>query len=399
MADSFQKGSIREKRPGTFELRWWEKALDGTWAQKSKTVSRDPENPEKPAIRKHADRELDRILARVNAANGVTTGPSVATFNQLVDLHWDAYCKKQRMVPSTLAGYNAPLQKWIKPFFGDMKLRDITPSVVSQFMGKLGEAELADKYQKNIYNLLTLIFEIARTYDMIVSSPVRPLLHRPSVERKEKDIFPIEKATDFINALPAAWRAPVQVLMLTGMRQGELLGLRWCDIDFTRGFIYKRNVVFCGELMEGQGVKNTAKKDGKAPRKHEVAMGKILRSILESHKDLTLFNKPEDHVFCQADGRPLDPDHMRRQVLYPAMKAVGIEVVRHGSGLHMFRHTAATLLNQAANGNLKLVQEQLGHADIQTTANIYTHLNTEQKQLSANLLEEKLAEVCGIFVV
>jgi len=71
---------------------------------------------------------------------------------------------------------------------------------------------------------------------------------------------------------------------------------------------------------------------------------------------------------------------------YPALDAAKIERTKRGSGLHMFRHTAGSVV-YAVTGDLKKAQEQLGHADIQTTGNIYVHSDLAQKQEAAKALE------------
>jgi len=91
-----------------------------------------------------------------------------------------------------------------------------------------------------------------------------------------------------------------------------------------------------------------------------------------------------------ANGSPQDPDHVRNCVLYPALDQAGIPRQKWASGHHLFRHSAGSVL-YAVTGDLKKTQEQLGHADIQTTANIYTHVDLKQKQQSAEALERALS--------
>jgi|SRR5215475_8372645 len=107
------------------------------------------------------------------------------------------------------------------------------------------------------------------------------------------------------------------------------------------------------------------------------------------HREITLFKEPEHFVFSREDGRPLDPDHVRRYVLYPAMAAARIPVVKRESGLHLFRHTVVSEV--AKRLGLKMAQDQAGHSVIQTTANIYTHVDTDQKLQAAKALQEPFA--------
>jgi integrase len=167
------------------------------------------------------------------------------------------------------------------------------------------------------------------------------------------------------------------------MRQGELLGLRWSNINFEQKAITKTHVVYRGELQVG--LKTTSK--------HVIGMSPLMEHILTTHKEYSSFTTPEDYVFCRADGRPLDPDHMRRYVIYPAMEAAKVPMKKRGNGLHMFRHTAASALVKS-NG-VASAQHQLGHRSIQTTADIYTHVDMDSKMVSANALEESFSGIAA----
>ena len=98
------------------------------------------------------------------------------------------------------------------------------------------------------------------------------------------------------------------------------------------------------------------------------------------------FQRPEDFLFHKSDGSPVNPDVFRNDVLYPALRQLGIPIVRRGSGFHMFRHTAASLINKET-GNMKLSQAQLGHANVQITADVYTPVDEAQRKKAAEALE------------
>lgn len=382
---SYQTGWIQEvKRKGwtAFKLRWREK-VGVEWQVKTQTLPREINGKE--TVRKDAQQTLDRILQEVNSRNGVATGTTEVTFEGLLADHWDDYVVRNKLRQSTKDGYTSMLEQWIKPHFGHMLVTKITKETVSAFFKSLRGEKLSDKYQKNIYGLLTKIFEIAVAFDIITFSPVNKTLHRPHVMREEKQTLPIEKVRAFFEALPASWRSVVTVLLLTGMRQGELLGLRWQDIDFVSKKILKRNVVYRGQLVEG--LKQT-KRTGEV-KKHVIGMCPIVETLLTTRRACSLFTTSEDYVFCREDGRPLDPDHIRRYVLYPAMEAAEIPMAAHANGLHMFRHTVVSEL--AKRGGLKAAQAQAGHANIATTANIYTHVDGEQQDSSALILQEAFA--------
>lgn len=382
---SYQKGWIQEvKRDGwtAFKLCWRVKTTEGKWTVKTQTMPRvQPDG--RDTNRKAAEKALDVILVEVNGnPNSVAVAVPSVTFNDLMARHWAGYVDNQKMRQSTIDGYNAMLKNWITPYFGAMALSKVTKETVSGFFTKLKEEGKSPQYQKNMYGLVSLIFQLAWTYELIPVTPVAPLIHRPSVDRVEKQVLPMSKAVDFFRAIPEQWRACIAILVLTGMRQGELLGLRWCSIDFDKHLIYKTHVVYRGVLMAG--LKTTSK--------HTVGMSPLMEHILRGVAAGSKSVLPEGYVFSRPDGRPLDPDHVRRYVITPALEAAGIPQQKHGSGLHMFRHTAASVLVEAT-GNVKSAQDQLGHRSIQTTSDIYTHSNDGQKIASANSLSDAFPEL------
>ena len=381
---SYQTGWIKEvQRNGwmAFKLNWREK--DGSrWVMKSKTLPREIKGKE--TVRKDAQQELDRILQEVNRRDGVARTGLEVSFKQLLEDKWADYVERNKLRLSTLDGYKSIIDQWIEPHFGKMSVTKITKDHVSTFFKTLRKEGLSDKYQKNIYSLLVKIFDVAVAFDVIEFSPVNPTLHRPHVFRKEKTVMPVEKLQAFFEAIPENWKAVVSVLLLTAMRQGELLGLRWTDIDFVSKKIFLRNVVYRGQLVVG--LKDT-KREGN--RSREIAMVPEIERILIIHRERSEFTTPDAYVFCREDGRPLDPDHMRRSVLYPAMEAAGVEMQDYSNGLHMFRHTALSEL--AKRKGLKAAQHQAGHSSMLTTANIYTHVDSDQQFDSASALRDAFA--------
>ncbi len=127
--------------------------------------------------------------------------------------------------------------------------------------------------------------------------------------------------------------------------------------------------------------------------------GKIhhLERILMEHRGVSQFKGPDDFVFCRADGTPLDPDSLRRCGIYPALKAAGVPFVKRASGCHAFRHLVGSVIHKET-GSLKDAGEQLGHADVSTTGNIYVHVDDEQIDRNAEILGRVLG-ICGKSVV
>jgi integrase len=273
-----------------------------------------------------------------------------------------------------------------------MALTDVTAQQVTAFMSGLAKDGLSGKYQRNIFDLLRCLFDLALTYDLITTSPVKPRLHRPLTEKAEKIILPLDKWREFFLAIPeGTWRATILILLTTGMRQCELLGLRWFNIDFTRRMITKTHI-YCSKGRKLLPGLKTTKKTGES--KHEVGMSDLMIHVLTQHRQASPFNRPEDMVFCNQIGEVLSPDSMR-DVIHRALKAAGIPKLPRATGTHMLRHTAGTFIMNTT-GDLKMASEQLGHADIGTTSNIYGHTDDARRLKSAEVLSSPLAQFIDI---
>ena len=136
--------------------------------------------PRRVKTRKQAERELDQLLRPINDTAGWGPVVSGTTFKVLMEEYWPVYVTNQIMRPSTLDSYQSALGKWIRPFFDEMRLAHITPRTVTDFMAKkLIASNLASKTRRNIYNLLSEVFDVGVANQLMADNPVRPKIHQP----------------------------------------------------------------------------------------------------------------------------------------------------------------------------------------------------------------------------
>ena len=168
-------------------------------------------------------------------------------------------------------------------------------------------------------------------------------------------------------------------MALTGLRLGELLALQWKCVDLQSKTLRVAHSLWNGRL-------GSPKTESSA---RQIALGEVLAGQLTAHHKLSAFTKLEDFVFCKQDGRPFNPDVLRKDVLYPTLDRLNIPRPKGAAGFHAFRHSAASLIN-AETGNLKLTQKFLGHANVSTTADIYTHISEAMEREAATALERSI---------
>jgi len=381
---SYQKGTVKEvkvRNGFVFKLRYRTRKSEGGWADITETLRDCPS-------KKVARRVSDERLQQINASNGSVASGGLKRFADIFGSIWPHYLDAQNVKESTRYTWNSVIQKWILPFFKDRVLEDIEPSEIGDFMSKLKSKKLAIKYQRNIYSILKLMLDVARENGFMRANPIRPKIHRPKNERKEKPTFSVEQAKSILSAVDTVYRAALVTLALTGIRAGELLGLRWFNIDLLRRRITITHSLWRGKLQ-------TTKTEASD---RTLALPELLVKTLIDHRRVSNFTKPEDFVFCQGDGRPMDPDSLRRYGIYPALEAAGVPYRKRASGCHAFRHLVGSVIHRET-GSIKLAQKQLGHSSISTTGDIYTHVDDDEMAQVASVLGKALEGFCGQSVV
>src|SRR6266851_5628981 len=185
--------------------------------------------------------------------------------------------------------------------------------------------------------------------------------------------------------MPEHLKALVVLLYLTGLRIGEALALKWCDVDFDNSKLSIRRSVW-------HGTEQTPKS------RRSIRAKRLLDGLkrLQRHRELSVQTQPEDYVFANASGRSYDPDDLRKRVLYPAMDKAGIKRSTAGAfGFHLFRHSAGSQMH-AVTGDLKQTQGFLGHSGIGITSDVYVHLKPDSEVGSMEKLEDAyFGELCS----
>ncbi len=155
------------------------------------------------------------------------------------------------------------------------------------------------------------------------------------------------------------------IAVLTGLRIGELLALRWKHVDFVHDVIHVRETVHEGQF--GSPKTKSSRRD--------VPMSQPVREALMAQRGQRTGADAENLIFTSRNGTPMNPKNLLRRVLQPACRNLNLPVI----SWHSFRHTHATLLGEVGE-SLRTAQAILGHSDLKTTLNIYTHAIPESQK-------------------
>ena len=373
---SLQRGTaVLDKRKGgdvwTIRYRIRDATSKTGWTQKRETL---------PDCRsqKAALKTLSERLREANVLNNSprqSIGMSFATFASGL---WQSYLENRKVKPSTVYSYQSMLTRYLLPAFGQRRMDEITTVELTQFFTKL-RREKAAKYLLNLYALLRVMFEVASEYDVIDVSPVRRKLHRPQSDAKEKPALTPQQVRQIIDNVAAVYRPLFFLAAITGLRLGEVLALQWQDVDLLGQTLSVTHSLWRNQLVRP--------KTEASVRSIHLPAGLV--EVLRSHREGSAFRGPSDFAFCKRDGAPLDPNHLRKKVLYPAMERAGIKRQARAHGFHMFRHSAGSIVH-AKTGDLKLAQELLGHARLSTTSDIYVHVDERMAELATELIAGEL---------
>jgi integrase len=295
------------------------------------------------------------------------------------DLADDWLNSKLNIRDNTKEGYKGHIDNHLKPAFEDLKIDQITFAVVEKYTVSALQKGTTPATLRKTLTTLSGIMKYAMKHRYIDHNPVREI-DRPTDKRdgdqgEELIILQPKEILALVDAAETQKdRALFMTAVLTGMRQGEILGLKWSDIDWINNQVHVKRSYNHGKFYDPKS-KTSRRKIDLAPE-----------LVIELKKWKLACPKGElDLVFPNGAGNPENKSNLMRRRFYPALASASLEHMR----FHDLRHTyAALLLDQGEN--IKYIQRQLGHSSIQVTMDIYGHLMSDVNQKAAIKLGERV---------
>ena len=325
---------------------------------------------------KKAEREL---LLSVEE-NGFTDHSSKPTFKEVADLWLESY--ETTVKPTTYQNTKNYLNAIIEYHFKDIRIESVSVAMMQKIVIDLSKKYVAYLSQLSIINR---VFKYAVHLDIIQTNPVdriiRPKQQKP---RKEKIALTKKELKQFLtlakkDARPVLYTA-WHTLAYTGLRRGELLGLEWSDIDFENKTIsVNKTLVTVNGSLYTQSPKT--KRSTRTISLDDATIQVLKNWKLEQKKQFFKNGvKSKDIVITNIKGSYLDFAYFRDEL----KKFLSTHNLKRFS-VHSLRHTHASLLFEAGI-EPKTISDRLGHSNIQTTLNMYTHLNDKQRSDVADRL-------------
>lgn len=275
------------------------------------------------------------------------------------------------MKVKTYEGYESIVRVRVVPRIGRKTLAKLTPFDLQSLYADLTGAGLLSRSVHHTHRALHRAFTQALRWGLISRNPCDGAT-APQPRRAENRVLTQEQVACQLGTTRDHPAHALYVLAVTtGMRIGELLGLRWSDLDLDGARLTVRRAL---QRQNDAGLVFVEPKTSRSRR--TVMLGQRALAAVALHRDRQTFArraagdewKDQDLVFANATGGPLDPS-WQRQTFYEALKSAGLPPIR----FHDLRHTAATLL-LTKGVHPKVVSEMLGHSTITLTLDTYPHL-------------------------
>jgi integrase len=320
--------------------------------------------------------EAEKLLrqAMADADRGLIFDAGTLTLGDYLDRWLEDV--RDTVRPRTFERYEQIARKHIVPMLGANKLKDVTSNHV-RGLYKEKRRSLTPRTVQYIHVTLHKALKQA-VNDCLIPRNATEAVKPPQVRREEIKPLTPEQIKILLNkARGDRLECLYTVAATCGLRQGELLGLKWEDVDLDAGALQVRRSLSNGTFITPKTAKS----------RRSITLSRRVTDALVSHRERQLGegNGEQELVFASEIGEPLDRYHVRRR-FKALLRRAGLPQVR----FHDLRHTCATVL-LAKNVNPKIVSEMLGHATIAITLDTYSHVLPNMGDAAAGAMDDALS--------
>jgi integrase len=365
------EGSISRRKDGRWEAKYTAHTADG---------------PKRRALygktRKEAADNLARVLA--DRASGYTFDTENMTVGEYLD-RWLKDTDQGSVRTSTYERHEQIVRLHLKPAIGRVKLSKLTPAHLQGLYRDKLDSRLSPATVQKIHAVLHKALAQALKWNMIPRNAA-DAVKAPRPAPEEMHPLSPDEARRLIEAVSGDKLEALYVLAVqTGMRQGELLALKWEDVDLNEGVIHIRHTLARsrGRITLGEPKTRGSRRPVHLTDMAVAALKTHLERQLEEIERLGDLYRDNGLVFTSGVGTLINPTNLRRRSFAPLLQRAGLPQVR----FHDLRHTCATLLF-SKGAHPKHVQELLGHATVAITLDTYSHVIPGMGNYIARAMED-----------
>jgi integrase len=320
--------------------------------------------------------EVHTKLTEAKAKNdqGILASDRSWLLGDYLDYWLESIIKPSRR-PTTYESYEGNVRLYLKPGLGALKLTQITVPVLQRFLNQ----QLSDGRSVRKVEMLkeTLSPALSQAmYEELLTRNVARLVKLPSHEREDIEPWTPSEVTRFFDAAKDhRWYPAFLLVALYGLRRGEVLGLRWSDIDVKASVIRVRQ-----QVVRANGVIHIGPLKTRAGRRDLPSLS-VVSEELAKHRARHVGTSDDDLVFTTATGHSIEPNKLT-QTFYAICAQYQLRRIK----LHHLRHTAATILKDLGVP-ARDAQLILGHSNIAITQQIYQHDTMDSRRSAMERME------------
>jgi integrase len=299
----------------------------------------------------------DVLAQKVAAASGKAPTRSRVTFRTLAT-EWQV-----SVLPmykhSTQKHRRFMLKKHLLPKFGDKALSEVTRQEIQAYVAHLTQAGYAPKSIDHIHDVLSAVLRTAVKWGHLQENPATGVELPKLKTVRPKWVLTTHQAAALLEALPQLARVMVGLAVLSGLRRGELFALRWQDIDEQARVLTVREAVYDGAF-------GTPKTEAGL---RQIPLSDSALRFIAGWKLCAKRTEPNALVFSTRRGKPISPNNVLRRSIFPACEALELP---HATWLTFRRTYSSWSHDKGVPG--KVVAQLMGHANVDTTLNVYTQV-------------------------
>ena len=340
--------------------------------------------------------QAEAVFALQQAQQGRLLGTLTSTRNETLEtflLKWLQYEVQPKVRERTYQTYQQIVNRDLLPVLGPIALQKLTSWDIQDLYEQKRRQQVAASTIAKIHRVLTHALNDAVKLGHVLRN-VSEFVELPPIKKQKR----VTQALTFEQArmlLAGARNDPLEALyvlaLTSGLRQGELLALKWSDLDLTYGKLQIQRTLI--RVEKGQAIVDTPKSSTsrRCIRLPQLAIEALTRHQYRQHlihHKGNRFKRAPEWIFCDEQGVPLRATSMVRQSFQPLLVKAGLPHIR----FHDLRHSTATLLF-TLGVHPKIVQELLGHSQIFVTLDIYSHILPTLQEEAMQRFNEALSDV------
>ena len=358
-------GSIRQRRPKVWQItiELPKDPITGKRIRRYRTVE---------GTKKEAERAMHEFVTELE--RGIYVANDNISIMEWVQTWLDVYIVPN-VSPTTLSRYQGMIKRYINPVIGNVRVQQLNTLAVQSWVNSLKVSPASGKEMsaatiKHAYHVLKGAMDKAVLAGIIYRSPCAGIM-LPKGQKKQAVIYDEKQIRQLLDAAAGTeMDLVIDMELCLGLRRGELLGLEWGDIDWEHNQV---KIIRTRVVVDGKSV---VKEPKTATSVRTLDVPLPLMKKLSKHKMQCLSNRLRlgpaytitDYIIVHPDGKPIYPEYLS-QMLTKLQDKAGLPKCR----FHDLRHLCASIM-LLQGVNVKVAQERLGHKDIATTMNIYSHV-------------------------